>query len=207
MTFTGDFSTMTTYELLSLIGVVIAIVISIINSVMNRKMNKKMVKMQRPTAALADKELARIEEVESLADQPRFVITTIKIVGFDPKEKGYTSKIYILIQNLGDSYSEAKFVLMLRRVAKTWRQPPNAYLDPIDIREHDRILGERIITLRPNSMLRECFIHIHYMDKFGTDQFQEFEILPEGGFERAPSDVKFRLKTIYRLSPSEYWHG
>lgn len=198
---------MTPYEVITVCASLVAIVISLVSLIRTRETSNKQIELEKISAKLAEKQLTKIEEAEEREGQPIFVVRATNIVGTDPEQTGYKAKITILVKNTGQDYLEPKHLTLVSIRDGLWKSCPKAYLEYIDIREHDRILGERTITLKPECNLHDCVIHISYVDKVGIERIQEYEISPEGPKAELPFMVFFTYKKIYRLVPSVLWKG
>lgn len=198
---------MTPYELLSVSIATVAVLIAFVSLVRTRKTSQMQIELERISAKLAEKQLAKLEEKEEREGQPIFVVRATNITGFVSEQAGYRAKVSILVENTGSSYLEPIHITLVSLRDGVWKLCPNASLDHIDIREHDRVLGEREITLKPGCQLEDCTIHITYIDNVGVERIQEFEIFPEGGTDKFPFKIFFTFKKIYRIVPSELWKG
>ena len=198
---------MTPYEILTICVAVLAVMISLVSLVRTRKTTKVQIELEKISARLAEKQLDKIIESEEREGQPVFVVRTTNIVGFDPKQVGHKVKITLLVENTGEEYLEPKHITLVSLRDGLWKLCPNAFLEHVDIREHDPILGERTILLKLGCQLNDCTIHISYVDRVGLERIQEFEIFPEGPSENLPFKVSFTFRKIYRIVPSELWKG
>lgn len=198
---------MTPYEVITVCASLVAIVISLVSLIRTRETSNKQIELEKISAKLAEKQLTKIEEAEEREGQPIFVVRATNIVGTDPNQTGYKAKITILVENTDQDYLEPKHLTLVSLQDGLWKLCPKASLDYINIRERDRILGERTITLKPGCNLHDCVIHISYIDKVGIERTQEYEIFPEGPHAELPSEIFFTYKNIYRLVPSVLWKG
>jgi len=184
----------------------VAIIISFVSLYRTRKSEEDRQKLQHIETKLAEKELSRIVEAEERENQPTFVVREIGMLGCgNNKYSDYEVKIKICIDNTGCSYLEPKIVILVSNQNGRFLQCTKASLEHIDIREHDRILGERNILIKPGSNLSECKIHIIYIDNYGDERIQEFSIFPEGDSNHPlPSEVRFNYENTYIIKSSPY---
>ena len=80
-----------------------------------------------------------------------------------------------------------------------------AQLEHIDIRERDPILGKHTLLIKLDSAPQDCQILVQYVDRYGSDMFQEFDIHLEGHSGDLPSRVILKYKKTWRIGVSTPW--
>ncbi|MCB1790336.1 MAG: hypothetical protein KDJ24_08555 [Gammaproteobacteria bacterium] len=198
-------------EFLTLLISIIAVVISYVSLVRTRATSEVQIELERISAELAKKQLARIEENEDREGQPIFIVRFTNVIAFTLGSE-VVSEVTIFVHNTGESFLELAHVSLAFSEDGIWKQCPHAFLKQKAFGDKDRVLGEQKITLKPGCDLRNCTLQIRYVDTAGWDRIQEFEIFPEGGFPgdvgvTTPINFYFIFRKIYRIVPLEYGAG
>ena len=187
------------YELASIFMALAALIISFVSLVRTRKNSEVQTQLNWISERLAEKQYDKILESEEREGQPIFVIRTSSISGTSKEGEGTKVRIKIFISNNGSDALEHKHVVLEALSGGLWKLSPKAYIERVDIRGVDTILGERSVIINPGYDTEGCLIHIFYIDMEGFERIQEFEIFPEGRDHPIPTRVSFIYKKTYKV--------
>lgn len=197
---------MTDFEFLSAIISLIAVAIAFLSLYRTRKNSEIHIELEKIHAKLSEKQLERILEDEDREGQPVFAIRVVRISGTgDTGTPNYTVKIKVQVDNTGEGYLEGKHIYLTTIKDGTFANCSGAYFDHLDPREHDPILGERDIVIKPDSKIAESKLHIIYIDNLGNSRIQQYAVFPEGPKGPLPYTIHFNYEKSYQIAPSILW--
>ena len=195
-------------EMVATLISILAVIISFVSLYRSRKYNEMSLRLQEIDSQLSQKQLDRISEQESVEDQPLFLVQTKSIHGLGGYQSpDYVVKIEFEITHLRIDYPKAKSVSLVSLKEGVFKSSvvSGVYLEHIDIRQRDPVIGEFVIVVKPDSNLSECKLHISYVDCSGVERIQQYSIFPSGPRGPVPFSARFTLEKIYQMKDTLLW--
>lgn len=193
-------------ENITILVAIIAVIIAFLSLCRTRKFNEIQLGLQEIQTDLAEKNLEQLIEADVISGQPIFAIRRLICRGIGGQDSpNYIVKVEISVGNTGEEYLEGQSLIIGAWYDGRFLGSPGVSVEHRDRRDHDPILGEHIIILKPDSNLESCKVLISYTDNKGSKRIQEFSIFPEGPKSCLPSEVHFELKKILKIAPNTLW--
>ena len=194
-------------ETVTILLSICALGIAFISLYRTRKFNESYLEIQKIQADLAEKQLESLIEDGVRSGQPIFAIRQLSCRGMNNQNSpNYIVEIEISVSNTGEKYLEGQHLIIGSWYDGRFLGNPGVNMSHRDPRNHERVLGKHVITLKPDSNLELCKILIAYTDNKGFKRLQEFSIFPEGSKGWClPRHVHFELKKIIQIIPNGLW--